>query len=64
MNGAFLNAGLVDEVSVIMCPAIDCSSGSSAIFEAGENGLSSDRNLSFCQQCTVPIILYTCDTGW
>lgn len=39
MNGAFLNAGLVDEVSVIMCPAIDGSSGSSAIFEAGENGL-------------------------
>jgi len=39
MNGAFLNAGLVDEVSVMMCPAIDGSTGSSAIFEAGEAGL-------------------------
>lgn len=39
MNGAFLKAGLVDEISLLLCPAIDGKSGSPAIFEAGEKGL-------------------------
>ncbi len=39
MNGAFLQAGLVDEISLLLCPAIDGSTGSPAIFEAGEKGL-------------------------
>jgi len=38
MNGAFLKAGLVDEVSLLMCPAIDGSTGAPAIFEVGEHG--------------------------
>jgi riboflavin biosynthesis pyrimidine reductase len=39
MNGAFLNTGLFDEVSVMMCPAIDGSTGKPGIFEAGEDGV-------------------------
>jgi riboflavin biosynthesis pyrimidine reductase len=40
LNGAFLKAGLIDEVSLLLCPAIDGSSGTPAIFEAGEYGLA------------------------
>mgnify|MGYP000200145977 CR=1 FL=1 len=36
MNGTFLREGLVDEVSLLLCPAIDGASGKPAIFEAGE----------------------------
>jgi riboflavin biosynthesis pyrimidine reductase len=39
INGAFLKAGVVDEISLLLAPAIDGSTGSPAIFEAGENGL-------------------------
>lgn len=35
INGAFLKAGLVDEVSLLLCPAIGGKSGSPAIFEMG-----------------------------
>lgn len=40
INGAFLKAGLVDEVSLLMFPAIDGHTGTSAIFEGGEEGLA------------------------
>lgn len=36
MNGAFLKAGLVDEISLLLWPAIDGRSGGPAIFEAGD----------------------------
>lgn len=39
MNGAFLKAGLVDEISLLLCPAIAGNSGAAAIFEAGEEGM-------------------------
>jgi riboflavin biosynthesis pyrimidine reductase len=45
INGAFLKAGLVDEVSLLLCPAIDGSSGSPAIFDAGDDGLSASPTL-------------------
>lgn len=45
MNGAFLKAGLVDEVSLLLCPAIDGSTGASSIFEAGEDGLGGVSHL-------------------
>lgn len=45
MDGAFLKQGLVDEVSLLMCPAIDGSSGKPAIFEAGEDGLGESLTL-------------------
>ena len=38
-NGAFLAAGLIDEVSTLICPAIDGLAGIPAIFEhAGATG--------------------------
>jgi len=45
MNGAFLKAGLVDEISLLLCPAIDGSSGSPAIFEAGDDGFKESVKL-------------------
>jgi riboflavin biosynthesis pyrimidine reductase len=36
-NGAFLRAGLVDEVSLAICPAIDGAKGAPSVFDSGEN---------------------------
>jgi len=36
-NGAFLRAGLVDELSVAIMPAVDGASGASCIFDAGSD---------------------------
>ena len=33
-NGAFLRAGLVDELSLILCPAVDGAPGAPAVFDA------------------------------
>jgi riboflavin biosynthesis pyrimidine reductase len=33
-NGAFLRAGLVDEVSLILCPVIDGSTGAPSVFDS------------------------------
>lgn len=46
MNGAFPKAGLVDDISLLLCPAIDGSTGSPAIFEAGEGGLQGAAKLT------------------
>lgn len=45
INGALLQAGVVDEISLLLAPAIDGSSGSPAIFEAGEKGLGGRSTL-------------------
>jgi riboflavin biosynthesis pyrimidine reductase len=34
-NGAFLRAGLIDEISVAICPAIDGAKGAPSIFDSG-----------------------------
>jgi riboflavin biosynthesis pyrimidine reductase len=34
INGAFLRAGLIDEISLILVPAIDGASGVPALFDA------------------------------
>lgn len=41
-NGAFLRAGLVDEISLIVCPAVDGAKGAPSVFDssAGEAGQS------------------------
>lgn len=39
INGAFLKAGVVDEVSLLLCPAIDGTTGSPTIFETGSTGV-------------------------
>jgi riboflavin biosynthesis pyrimidine reductase len=35
-NGAFLRAGLVDEVSLIVCPAVDGAKGAPSVFDSSE----------------------------
>lgn len=59
MNGAFLNAGLVDEISLLLCPAIDGKTGASAIFEAGENGLGAQNRLELLS--VTPGVHNTCN---
>jgi riboflavin biosynthesis pyrimidine reductase len=39
INGAFLEAGLVDEISLLLCPAIDGRTGGAAIFETGDTSV-------------------------
>src|SRR6185312_4246714 len=36
VNGAFLRAGLVDEISLILCPAVDGATGAPSVFDSGE----------------------------
>jgi riboflavin biosynthesis pyrimidine reductase len=36
-NGAFLHAGLIDEISVAIFPAVDGAKGAPCVFEAGED---------------------------
>ncbi|MCB4769093.1 dihydrofolate reductase family protein [Ancylobacter sp. Lp-2] len=45
-NGAFFAAGLVDEVSLLLCPALDGRTGVSTIVEAGDTGLADKVELS------------------
>ncbi|WP_264051060.1 dihydrofolate reductase family protein [Methylobacterium flocculans] len=45
-NAAFLKAGLVDEISLVLFPAIGGHSGSQSLFEAGEDGLADRVRLS------------------
>jgi len=35
-NGAFLRAGLVDEISLILCPAVDGAKGAPSVFDSSE----------------------------
>jgi riboflavin biosynthesis pyrimidine reductase len=35
-NGAFLRAGLVDEISLILCPAVDGAKGAPNVFDSSE----------------------------
>ncbi len=35
-NGSFLRAGLIDEISVAICPAIDGAKGAPSIFDSGD----------------------------
>ena len=34
-NGALLRAGLIDEISVAICPAVDGAKGAPSIFDSG-----------------------------
>lgn len=45
-NGAFLRAGLVDEVSLIIVPAVDGSKGAPSVFDAEEDGASAPAPIS------------------
>ena len=46
VNGAFLAAGLVDEISLLMAPAIDGGEGVTGAFDAGVAGLAGKARLS------------------
>jgi riboflavin biosynthesis pyrimidine reductase len=46
VNGAFLKAGLVEEVVVLVWPSINGVTGERAIFEAGEEGLANRLTLT------------------
>src|SRR5215468_2313140 len=35
-NGAFLRAGLIDELNLILCPAVDGARGAPIVFDSGE----------------------------
>ena len=35
-NGEFLRAGLIDEISMALCPAIDGAAGAPSLFHSGE----------------------------
>ena len=35
-NGALLRAGLVDELSLVVCPVVDGSSGAPSVFDSGD----------------------------
>jgi riboflavin biosynthesis pyrimidine reductase len=36
-NGAFLRAGLVDEISLILCPAVDGAKGAPSVFDSSDS---------------------------
>jgi riboflavin biosynthesis pyrimidine reductase len=38
-NGAFLRAGLVDELSLVICPAVDGSKGAPSVFDSDDRSL-------------------------
>ncbi|MGY5803002.1 dihydrofolate reductase family protein [Rhizobium sp. LEGMi12c] len=46
INGSFLAAGLVDEISLIIAPALDGRAASQSIIEHGEEGLAGKVQLS------------------
>jgi riboflavin biosynthesis pyrimidine reductase len=35
-NGAFLRAGLIDELNLVLCPAIDGAKGAPSVFDSTE----------------------------
>ena len=46
INAAFMQAGLVDEVSTVIYPAIDATKESPAIYEAAQEGVFPAQKLS------------------
>jgi riboflavin biosynthesis pyrimidine reductase len=46
INRSFLAAGLVDELSIIVAPALDGQSGTTSIIESGDTGLAGKIELS------------------
>ena len=36
-NGAFLRAGLIDEISLVICPAVDGARGAPSVFDSSDD---------------------------
>ncbi|WP_102960916.1 RibD family protein [Mangrovicella endophytica] len=47
INGSLLKAGLVDEISLLVAPAIDGADGITGVFDSGAEGLAGSARLSF-----------------
>ena len=54
-NGSFLRAGLIDEISVAICPAVDGSKGAPSIFDSGDEdaGLAAPIRSMTLMSCEV-----------
>jgi riboflavin biosynthesis pyrimidine reductase len=54
-NGSFLRAGLIDEISVAICPAVDGSKGAPSIFDSGDGdaGISAPIRAMTLASCEV-----------
>ena len=42
-NGAFMRAGLVDELNLVLCPAVDGTKGAPSVFDSTEAGAADQR---------------------
>ena len=45
-NGAFLRAGLIDEISLAICPAVDGAKGAPSIFDSERQAMPASRRRS------------------
>jgi len=54
-NGAFLRAGLIDELSVAICPAVDGARGAPSIFDSTEKdaGIAARLGAMTLESCQV-----------
>jgi riboflavin biosynthesis pyrimidine reductase len=54
-NGSFLRAGLIDEISLAVCPAIDGARGGPHIFDSGDDmsGPTAPVQSMILQSCEV-----------
>jgi riboflavin biosynthesis pyrimidine reductase len=54
VNGSFLAAGLVDEISLLVAPSVDGRAAGRAVFESGEVGIAEKVQLSLtaCEKLT------------
>ena len=44
-NGAFLRAGLIDEISLVICPAVDGAKGAPSAFDSSDEDASAPARI-------------------
>jgi riboflavin biosynthesis pyrimidine reductase len=54
-NGAFLRAGLIDEISLAICPAVDGARGAPSIFDSSDKdaGIAAPISAITLESCQV-----------
>jgi riboflavin biosynthesis pyrimidine reductase len=54
-NGSFLRAGLIDEISLAICPAVDGTKGAPSIFDSSDRdaGVSAPISAMTLESCEV-----------
>jgi riboflavin biosynthesis pyrimidine reductase len=52
-NGSFLRAGLIDEISIAICPAVDGAKGAPSIFDAAGAGAAAPVSAMTLTSCEV-----------